>query len=78
MLNLNLKAENELTGEEGRMFQALETAVKRSWRTSQNAEGNCMGEGIKVVRTGTVVLFLILEIMLSALGALLAAGLSYI
>lgn len=52
MLNLNLKAENELTGEEGRMFQALETAVKRSWRTSQNAEGNCMGEGIKVVRTG--------------------------
>lgn len=49
---LNLKAENELTGKEGRMFQALETAVKRRWRTSQNAEGNWMGEGIKAMRTG--------------------------
>lgn len=52
MLNLNLKAENELTGKEGRMFQAVETAVKRSWGTSQNTEGNWLGDGIKVVRTG--------------------------
>ena len=44
MFNLNLKAENELTGKEGRVFQALETAVKSSWGTSQRAEGNGMGE----------------------------------
>lgn len=52
MLNLNLKAENELTGKEGRRFQALQTAVKRRWGTSQNTEGNWLGDGIKVVRTG--------------------------
>lgn len=35
------------------MFQALETAVKSSWGTSQRAEGNGIGEGgIKVLRTG--------------------------
>ena len=51
MLNLNLKAEKELTGKEGRRFQALQTAVKRKCGTSQNTEGNWLGDGIKVVRT---------------------------